>query len=185
MQHVNHTLKGGACRIGRVLDGGDTIAEIQFQLAQCLIKIGLFMIHLVGDKNHRFVEPLHAAPLHLCTDLHTVLRIQHHHRSIRHAQSTDNLAHEIIETRAVYHIDFTIFPCSIHGCGINGVLTFQLHIPIIGNCVFILHTSATADYATVKCHGFRQSCFTRTSTSQECHVSDFTCLIYLHLYPFN
>ncbi len=78
---VNDSIKANS-RINRILSDSDAATEILFQLCQCFIKVGVFMLQVVDCKHNRLFSFSSMSPGYFSTYLNTILSVYDHNSCV-------------------------------------------------------------------------------------------------------
>ena len=163
-----------------VLEGHNAAAEVLLQLVQGLVEVGFLVVELVDGEHHGDAGSLGVTPLDLSTHIDTVLGVDDHEGGVHHAECGNRLTNEVIEAGAVHHIDFGAVEFGVHNGAVDGLLSFEFHLAVVGEGVLVLHGASSADYAAVEGHSLAKRGFTRAVTADDGDVSDFFRLINFH-----
>ncbi len=178
-QNIHHFIETRT-RIHRILHQNHFLSERRLCMLHRLFKISFFMIQLVDDKNHRFIQLLSMTADNLRPDFHTPHGIHHHHSSIGNIQRRNNPSDKIISPRSIYKIQLLFFPFSVQHRRKNRRTVFLLHRPVVRGRVFSTHATPARDDPALVHHRFSQCGLSRPRTAYKSNILDFIRIIGFH-----
>ena len=163
------------------MDGGDLRTEDFAELLERIFIIGLLAIELVEGEYHGLFNRGAGAEDVLCAYLDAILRVDHDDAGVGDSEGSYGIAHKVVGSRAVDHIELLAEKFGVEYGGKHGVAVFLFYREVVADGVSGFDSAAAFYHSTLVEHSFGECGFTGTLATEQGYVFDFVSLINLHV----